>query len=218
MRCSRVEKLLPLYVGDDLPERKARAVAEHLATCSRCQRSAAAYASAVQSLRDAGAVEPPGDDWQQCWRAVDAQLMEALRLRRVTVLPGSPEPGSLLRAAAALLLALGVGILVGWHLKPEPAPVEVAAPTPASPQPSLVAEGPGSEPSPPQAEAALAKRKRGPARKLFVIDELVSPGLVFDPRGAAGQTRSVTPVGATTRRYGYYMDNIQLIGADSRRR
>ena len=220
MTCSRIEKLLPLYVGGDLPERKARAVAQHLAACPNCRRTADAYAASVEALRDAGAQTPPGQDWRACWRAVDARLVDNLRRRRVTLLPASFDAGRLARAAAMFLLALGLGILVGWHLKSRtdraaPGRVEVAVPAP--PQAVEVAEEQGSEPSAPDAEAAVAKRKQGPARKLFVIDELVSPGLVFDPRATPGSAQQFRRVGARTPRYGYYMDNIQLIGEHRRR-
>lgn len=40
MKCTRVEKFLPLHVAGDLAERRARAVENHLAACAKCRLTA----------------------------------------------------------------------------------------------------------------------------------------------------------------------------------
>jgi hypothetical protein len=54
MNCQQVEKLLPLFVGRDLNERKERAVAEHLETCGECAGAATEYAETRQLLQEFG--------------------------------------------------------------------------------------------------------------------------------------------------------------------
>lgn len=43
MKCTRVEKFLPLYVAGDLAGRRGRTVENHLATCEECRLSADEY-------------------------------------------------------------------------------------------------------------------------------------------------------------------------------
>src|SRR2546425_11829889 len=56
MNCNRVEELLPLYVGHDLEEERARLVTAHVRTCSHCARSAREYRETNQLLQQ---FEPP---------------------------------------------------------------------------------------------------------------------------------------------------------------
>lgn len=58
MKCTRVEKFLPLYVADDLKgRRRKRAVEKHLAACEGCRRAAAEY-HASRELFGADALAP----------------------------------------------------------------------------------------------------------------------------------------------------------------
>ncbi len=56
MDCKHIEELLPLYVGRDLEEGRARQVTAHLQSCAPCARSAEEYGEAQQLLRQ---FEPP---------------------------------------------------------------------------------------------------------------------------------------------------------------
>ena len=56
MNCNRVEELLPLYVGHDLEEERARLITTHVRTCSQCARSAREYRETNQLLQR---IEPP---------------------------------------------------------------------------------------------------------------------------------------------------------------
>lgn len=48
MNCKQAEKLLPLYVGRDLDEKRGRSVSEHLQSCAACARVANEYRDAFQ--------------------------------------------------------------------------------------------------------------------------------------------------------------------------
>ena len=62
MRCTRVEKFLPLYVAGDLAGRRAeRHVARHLATCERCRALSDEYDASRDLVRDAAALPPDFD-------------------------------------------------------------------------------------------------------------------------------------------------------------
>lgn len=56
MNCKNVEELMPLYVGRDLEESRARLVTAHVQACTECARSAQEYGEANQLLQ---LFEPP---------------------------------------------------------------------------------------------------------------------------------------------------------------
>jgi hypothetical protein len=59
MNCTRMEELIPLYVGGDLGERSASGVRSHLQACAACRELAAEYEASQAWLR---AAEPPDFD------------------------------------------------------------------------------------------------------------------------------------------------------------
>ena len=62
MRCTRVEKFLPLYIAGDLAGRRAeRHVAQHLATCESCRGLAEEYDASRNLVRDAATLPPDFD-------------------------------------------------------------------------------------------------------------------------------------------------------------
>jgi hypothetical protein len=56
MNCKHVEELLPLYVGRDLEEDRARLITTHVQGCTQCARTAQEYGEANQLLQ---LFEPP---------------------------------------------------------------------------------------------------------------------------------------------------------------
>ena len=61
MKCTEVEKLLPLYAGNDLAdERRARALSEHLQACAECRRMAEEFSASLELLQ--GQPAPDFDD------------------------------------------------------------------------------------------------------------------------------------------------------------
>ncbi|HKE05309.1 MAG TPA: zf-HC2 domain-containing protein, partial [Blastocatellia bacterium] len=51
MRCTHAEKLIPLFVGGDLPAREADALRRHLESCANCRRLAAEFEESRDWLR-----------------------------------------------------------------------------------------------------------------------------------------------------------------------
>jgi len=60
MQCTHVEKLIPLFAGDDLPAREADALRRHLESCANCRRLAAEFEESRGWLR--GFPAPQFDD------------------------------------------------------------------------------------------------------------------------------------------------------------
>jgi len=115
MSCSRFEKLIALYAGDDLPERKARRVQAHLSACASCRRLAeelSASQSALKALRG---------------ETVEEALL--LRTRQRVLARLAAQRPERLRVAWRWACALPAGLMVGlgaWMFLgrgPAPAPV-----------------------------------------------------------------------------------------------
>ncbi|MBK9313370.1 MAG: zf-HC2 domain-containing protein [Acidobacteria bacterium] len=53
MKCPQIEKLLPLYVGDDLPADQMESVRTHLADCTQCFEMAAGFSESRSWFREA---------------------------------------------------------------------------------------------------------------------------------------------------------------------
>lgn len=173
MNCSRAQKLIALYVGDDASGRKSRRVETHLEACAACREFAARLQASQNALR-----ELRGE-------AVDEAVLRQIRqqvLARVGragyPLGGLPRWRWAYALAAALMLAAGV-----WFLPrrepPVPMPRKVAR-TPAAP---LAA--PAARPVPMQAVARVRKRARRKPRRpvssqpLLVKFETSDPNVVI---------------------------------------
>ncbi|MDQ1560223.1 MAG: hypothetical protein QOD32_3283 [Pyrinomonadaceae bacterium] len=77
MKCTRVEKLLPLYVAGDLAGRPAsRRIANHLTTCESCRGLAAEYDASRDLVRDAATLPPDFDGafYEELRRSVLAEI------------------------------------------------------------------------------------------------------------------------------------------------
>jgi anti-sigma factor RsiW len=164
MNCRRFEKLFALYIEGDLPERKWRAVEEHVAGCEACRDFAArleASQRAVKDLRD----EP-----------ADAEALEEIRglvLARIAV--SEPKPRFSWRfayAAAAAVLAIAA---VVWVPRPTPPPLPV--PVASLPAPVL----PEAAPKPPVRRAVhkLRPAPRPRPEPLLVKFETSDPNVVI---------------------------------------
>lgn len=130
MNCDEVEELLGAYALEALPEDEARRVEEHLRTCPE-QRVAAA------ELRRTGALLPLTVEEADPSPGLRARIVEAVKatppgrvepeaagrraggravvpMRRVGRLPGWAARGSRLAVAAAIVISLGAGGLIGY--------------------------------------------------------------------------------------------------------
>jgi len=211
MKCSKIHKLLPLYAGGDLPDHQAAAVAEHLHTCPDCQHEAEAYRACLGAVRRARADAPPQGDWVSCWAGIAGALGQPPGPRRLLPWPTARALWPALRTAAVWLLALGLGFAIGWRMKTAAAPQVARDESAVAEEQQLAAEPKTRD------DEGTVQGKPGPARRLFVMDDLTRPGPAFD-RGLPGARKLVGPAGGLRSRRGYYMDNIQLIGVDRQRR
>lgn len=132
MNCDEVEELLGAYALEALPEDEARRVEEHLRTCPE-QRVAAA------ELRQTGALLPLTVEEADPTPGLRARIIEAVKAtppgrvepeaagrraggsavvptRRVGRLPGWAARGSRLAVAAAIVISLGAGGVIGYQI------------------------------------------------------------------------------------------------------
>jgi hypothetical protein len=106
MRCTRVEKFLPLHIAGDLAGRRTeRRVANHLATCGSCRAVAAEYAASRNLVRAAATLPPDFDGafYEELRRSV---LDEIRRGRTRLAPPTSAGFASLFNARFAYAASL----------------------------------------------------------------------------------------------------------------
>lgn len=121
MKCPQIEKLLPLYVGDDLSDAQMLAVRTHLADCTHCFEMAAGFYESRSWFRKAAS--PSFDE-------ADLANMRASVHQRI--IAESDSPGLLDRifaslslrpvfvAAAVVIILLGAAVLFGLRSGDEP--------------------------------------------------------------------------------------------------
>lgn len=82
MTCSKAKKLMALYAGGDLSERRTRAVGAHLDSCPACRRELEGYRRALEQVKAAAGAEIAPDWSEGAWRAVMARVMGEATERR----------------------------------------------------------------------------------------------------------------------------------------
>jgi hypothetical protein len=105
MRCTSVEKLLPLYVEDDLHEREAGEVSSHLSSCEGCQSLAEELRASQRRLHAFAAPEFDEEFYLSIRRAVLAEINSGTRTRP-SLLNIFAAPFSFRPALAASLILL----------------------------------------------------------------------------------------------------------------
>jgi putative zinc finger protein len=106
MSCRRIRRLLPSFVGEDLPGPIASRLREHLRDCHPCAREFAAEREARLVLRESlRTPEPPADLWQQIESRIEPRSGSARRLPRRLPLRRVAAAGILLAATLAGSLA-----------------------------------------------------------------------------------------------------------------
>lgn len=107
MNCSEVKERLSAYHDGELPPEEAAQVAAHLADCSSCAEELASFEHLSGLSRRLTDPPVPAHLWDELQAQLDAGEISK-------VLPWQPWPtripGTLVALAAAVLLALGVGI------------------------------------------------------------------------------------------------------------
>jgi hypothetical protein len=97
MNCEHVEKLLPLYVGRDLEDKRAKLVSAHVESCAECASLADEYRETRKLLQ---VFSPP---------PVSEAVYAGIRQRVLREIGREPEPAALPR-----LLTLVFGPRLGW--------------------------------------------------------------------------------------------------------
>ncbi len=81
MKCKKIRKYLPLYIGADLSPKKEEAVRAHLDTCSECQKEYEVYVRSVKTAREwlgkSGVTWGEGE-WRRTVQNVTAEKSKSL--------------------------------------------------------------------------------------------------------------------------------------------
>jgi hypothetical protein len=165
IECGRVEPLLALAAGGDLPAAQSRLVEEHLLVCEGCRRSLAAFDATVHTIRELPASPFSPTENAELRRRVWSRI-EHDRSGAVFGRGGFSWKTAGLAAAAALAL---LALLLPWRpARPSapPAPGDRIAAAP----PPVTAVLPLSKPAAP-APAPRIARRRAPRR----------PGRIAEP-------------------------------------
>lgn len=110
MNCKQLEELLPLYVGRDLDEKRARLVSEHVQICSTCAQVAGEYQETLELTQH---FAPPVFS-DNVYASVRRQVMQQIEDEPTApLLPLAPlfgrwfQPRLAWAAASALIIAFG---------------------------------------------------------------------------------------------------------------
>ncbi len=115
MNCPDVEKLIPLYSGDDLDPKQTRIVEQHLDSCENCRNQARGFEQSALWLKSNAS--PEFDD------ATFLQLRQAVRLEiaQIQTKPGFRDwifslwplrPAPALSAAAIIILIAALSLII----------------------------------------------------------------------------------------------------------
>jgi hypothetical protein len=109
MNCKQVEKLLPLFAGDDLKESRARSLAAHLESCVKCARIAVEYVETRQMLREFAPPAISEDVYAEIsrnvWRTIEADATDRSHWK---IFAGWLHPRRTWAMAAAVLIAISI--------------------------------------------------------------------------------------------------------------
>ncbi len=137
MNCRRIQKMLPLYVGGELSEGRARRLERHLEVCSDCREMAGEFQSALTGLRRAAhrdEVDWPDAEWKRLMARINTQPPP----RRAIPIEMIPKTAWVYGSAAILILGLSAIIIRNRLFTPAPiGPTETIASTEIQPGLSL---------------------------------------------------------------------------------
>lgn len=110
MNCKQIQELLPLYVGRDLEDKRARLIATHLQSCTGCAGSAAEYEETrrlLQGFAPPTFAEATYDGIrQQVWREIEREEARARSLPEL--IAGLFRPRLSWAVATAVLVAVSL--------------------------------------------------------------------------------------------------------------
>ena len=141
MNCRRIRRSIPLLAGNDISERKALRLRDHMERCEICRNEFRRYTAALSKVKELADRETPPKWTEAEWRALMARTISARVEKRPFV-----SPVFRIRPLEALVRGLAVAVpaviigLVLWNtvLKPKsspvgPAPAYVRRPEPTPP-------------------------------------------------------------------------------------
>jgi len=106
MRCHRVQKLLPDYIGDELSLRKRERVEQHLEACPDCR----AELAALQGVWAGLAHQPLPQKGEEFWGTFTTGVMRKIKKKRL--IPAEEKSPLSFPGWKVLLPAAGVAVLI----------------------------------------------------------------------------------------------------------
>ena len=121
-KCHKIEKIMGLYIYDELPGKEKNAFETHVNTCPNCSAKLAKFKKTFAFITEKH-TPTPTPDWDQSWlnirkRLIDNQKQEK---RKRFPIPMLRWAGALAGSAAIFLL----GLLVGTNVKDTPTKYEI---------------------------------------------------------------------------------------------
>ena len=186
MTCRDQERLLSLYVEDDLPGRDAAALQAHLEECGSCGSFLGELRASQSTLKELAA-EPPDED---ALAAVRMRVRSASRER-----PRRPRAALYWAVAASLIAAIGGLVwLRGREVRLPGPPLVAAAPSPEPPSARPPAEHvPRAVSRPRPAREKQESTVRAPRRVALIVD-VPKPVATLSPEDADQLARAVLAV------------------------
>ncbi len=137
MNCRRAWKMIPLFAGGELSDKKARRLGRHLEECVDCRKILGEFRDALAALRTAA--QRDEHDWPEAeWNSLMTQIKTEHPLRRAVSLGLSPIPAWAYGAAVLVLVGLSLIFLRTMLFPPAPVqPTEIVASTALQPGRSL---------------------------------------------------------------------------------
>lgn len=118
MQCSKVQSLLSAYLDDELAADERASAAEHVENCPACACELQRFAELSEMAGTFDMPQPP----DQLWSRIESQVAELPQGQRAG--QGNRRPAwapGVVAVAATVLIAIGVGWLVGQSLFPRDA-------------------------------------------------------------------------------------------------
>ena len=127
-KCHKIEKIMGLYIYNELPAKEKDAFEAHINTCPDCSAKLTEFKKTRAFITE-NQIPTPTPDWDQSWLNIRKRLIDHRQQqekRKRFPMPMLRWAGALAGSAAIFLL----GLLVGTHVKDTPKKYEI--PDPAS--------------------------------------------------------------------------------------
>jgi len=109
MKCKKIQNLLPLYIKNDLPKKKAARIKSHLNECPLCQEEYKKYKNSLVETKKW--IQSETLEWEEKeWRNILNRALRNKNLKNKIFVPLSFKP--VWTVALMLVLAVGLSIFV----------------------------------------------------------------------------------------------------------